>query len=88
MVQHKLLYESQESIFGFHPKSKEWVEYRSVLRIKDGGKMPVTIDMTFVPPHPFAFEMPETHPIQGMSVTDAYTKVVKFFRRFGMEFRN
>jgi hypothetical protein len=58
MAQYKLLYESQESIFGFFPKSKEWVEYRSVLRIKDGGKMPVTIEMIFIPPHPFVFNMP------------------------------
>jgi hypothetical protein len=88
MAEHKQLYDSKESIFGFFPKSGEWVEYKSVIRIRNGGKMPVTIDMTFVPPHPFAFNMPLTHRIQGESVTDAYAKVVKFFRRFDIEFRN
>jgi hypothetical protein len=88
MAKSNLIYESQESILGFFPKSREWVEYRSVLRIRNVGKMPITIDMTFVPPHPFVFNMPERYCIRGKSVTDAYAKIVKFFKRFDMEFRN
>jgi hypothetical protein len=49
---------------------------------------PVSLEMTFVPPHPFAFNMPENHSIKGVSITDVYVKVVKFFNKFGIEFRN
>lgn len=84
----KVIYESQENILGRLTKSKEWVRYRGVVRIKEGGKMPVSLEMTFVPPHPFPFNMPETHRIQGTSVTDVYAKVVKFFGKFGIEFKN
>ncbi len=84
----KVIYESRENILGLLTKSKEWVRYGGVLRIKEGGKTPVSLEMTFVPPHPFPFNMPETHRIQGMSVTDVYAKVVKFFGKFGIEFKN
>ena len=57
-----------------------------MLKIRDGGKKPVSIEMTFDPPHPFALNMPETHSIKAASVTDAYARVVKFFDRYGIQF--
>lgn len=44
--------------------------------------------MTFVPPHPSAFNMPDSHFIKGTSITDVYVKVVRFFNKFDIEFRN
>jgi hypothetical protein len=38
--------------------------------------------------HPFAFNMPESHSIKGASITDVYEDVVKFFNKFGIEFRS
>ncbi len=70
------------------PKAYDWVHYKSILKVKDGGKYPVSLEMTFVPPHPFAFNMPESHSIKGISITDVYVKVVKFFNKSGIEFRN
>ena len=67
-------------MIGFH--------YKSILKVKDGGKYPVSLEMTFVPPHPFAFNMPDNHSIKGTSITDVYVKVVRFFNKFGIEFRN
>jgi hypothetical protein len=88
MAGYKVIYESQESILGHLTKSREWIRYKGALRITDGGKTPVTLDMTFSPPHPFPFNMPDTHRIQSKSVTEVYAKLVKFFRKFGIEFEN
>jgi hypothetical protein len=84
---YKIIYQSEETIIGHLPKSNDWIEYTGVLKIRDGGKKPISIDMNFVPPHPFPFNMPETHYIRGTSVTDVYAKIVKFFWRFGIQFR-
>jgi hypothetical protein len=88
LPQYKIIYESKECIFGLYPRSKELIEYSGVLKIQDGGKKPISIDMTFVPPQPFVFNMPDTHSIRAESVTDAYAEVVKFFDQFGIKFRN
>lgn len=69
------------------PKAGEWVQYSSILAVKDGDKKPVSLKMTFVPPHPFICNMPESHSIKAESITDAYAKVVKFFKKFDIEFR-
>jgi len=59
MPRYKIICESEEMIIGHLPKSDEWVQYIGMLRIRDGGKTPVTLEMTFDPPHPFALNMPE-----------------------------
>ena len=83
---YKIIYESEETIIGHLPKSDEWLQYTGQLKIRDGGKTPVTLDMTLDLPHPFALNMPETHSIKATSITDAYAKLVKFFERFGIRF--
>ena len=88
MQKYKIVFESDEEIYGIVPKAHDWVHYKSILRVKDGGKYPVSLNMTFVPPHPFAFNMPESLSIKGASITDVYVKVVKFLNKFGIEFRN
>ena len=88
MPRYKIIFESKEEIYGIVPRANDWVHYSSILKIKDGGKYPVSLEMSFVPLHPFAFNMPETHSIKAESITDAYVKVVKYFNKFGIEFRN
>ena len=88
MARYKIIFESAEEIYGVIPRANDWVHYSSTLKIKDGGKLPVSLDMTFVPPHPFAFNMPEQHSIKAANITDAYVKVVKFFNKFGIKFAN
>jgi hypothetical protein len=87
MPKYNVIFESKEDIYGVVPKADDWVHYESVLTVKDGGKFPVSIEMKFVPPHPFLFNMPLNHSIKGTSITNAYAKVAKFFRKFGIEFR-
>ena len=88
MPRYNVVFESNEEIYGIVPKAYDWVHYKSILKVKDGGKYPVSLEMTFIPPHPFAFNMPESHSIKGASITDVYEDVVKFFNKFGIEFRS
>ncbi|MEA3416188.1 MAG: hypothetical protein U9R02_08555 [Thermodesulfobacteriota bacterium] len=88
MPKYKVIYESTEEIYGIVPKAYDWVHYSSILMVKDGGKKPVSLEMTFVPPHPFICNMPEKHSIKAESITNAYVKVVNFFKSYGIEFRN
>jgi hypothetical protein len=87
MPRYKVIFESEEEIYGRVPRAHDMVHYKSILKVKDGGKTPVSLEMTFVPPHPFAFNMPEKHSIMAESITGAYVKLVKFFNNFGIEFK-
>ena len=82
MPRYKIIYESEETVMGHLPKSDEWVQYTGLLKIRDGGKTPVTIDMTFDPPSPIGLNMPETHSIKAGTITEAYAKVVRFLSRY------
>ena len=88
MAKYAVLFESKEIITGVLPKYGDWVEYSGTLVVRDGGKKPVTLRMVFVPPHPFAFGMPDEHVIKAESITDAYVKVVKYFSKYGIQFKN
>ncbi len=65
MARCNVIFESKENIFGVVPRANDWVEYKSILKVKDGGKMPVSLEMEFVPPHPFSINMPLEHAIQA-----------------------
>jgi hypothetical protein len=88
MLRYNVVFESNEEIYGIVHKAYDWVHYKSILKVKDGGKYPVSLEMIFVPPHPFAFNMPESHSIKGTSITDVYVKVVRFLNKLGIAFRN
>jgi len=88
MPRYKIIFESDETINGYLPASRDWIQYECLLKIRDGGKKPVSMDMTFIPPHPCPFNMPESHSIRAVSVTDAYVKVVKFLDRFRIKFKS
>jgi hypothetical protein len=82
-----ILFQSNEKIFGYLPKDREWVQYECELTVKAKGKTPVVLEMVFIPPHPPWFELPESHRIKSESITDVYVKVAKFLRKYGIEFK-
>ena len=82
-----IIYQSEEAIYGFSPRSKESIEYSATITIKNSGKKPVSINMKFRPPHPYLFSMPLEHKVEAENLTQAYAKVVKFLKRFGFELR-
>lgn len=81
-----VLHESVENIEAVFPRGRERIAYRGLLRVLDSGASPVRLELTFVPPHPFCCNMPESHSIQGKSVTEVYVKLARFLRRSGFEF--
>lgn len=87
MPRYDLIFESKENVHGVVPRANDWVEYACVLKVKSGGKMPVSLDMKFIPPHPFSVNMPLEHLIKAQSISDLYWKVVKFLVKYGVEFR-
>jgi len=83
----KVVYQSEERIFGFSARSREYIEYSATITIKDSGKKPVSIKLSFVPPHPYVFDMPLTRKVEAESLSQAFAKIAKFFRGFGFEMR-
>ena len=87
MARYNVIFESRENIYGVVPRANDWVEYKSILKVKKGGKMPVSLEMEFVPPHPFSVNMPLEHSIQAESISALYGKVVIFLSEYGVEFK-
>ena len=81
-----ILFESVENIEAVFPRGKERITYRGRLQVLDSGASPVRLELSFVPPHPFVCNMPESHSIRGKSVTEVYVKLTRFLRRSGFEF--
>jgi hypothetical protein len=87
MARYNVVFETKEIIFGVVPRANDWVKYSCVLKIKDGGKLPVSLEMTFIPPHPFSVNMPLAHTIRAASISGIYFRVIKFLGKYGIEFR-
>ncbi len=87
MPRYNVIFETKETIFGVVPRANDWIRYSCLLKIEDGGKLPVSLEMTFNPPHPFLVNMPLTHSIKADSITGLYFKVIQFLGKYGVEFR-
>ena len=87
MAKFNIIYQSRETIQAREKASGEWIEYSALITIKDGGKNPVTIDMTFDSIPLFTIELPMTHKIRAENLTRAYSKVVRFLNRYGFAFK-
>ena len=87
MVKFNTIYRSNETIQARERGIGESIQYDAVITIKDGGKNPVTIGMTFNSIPPFAVVLPKTHKIRAENLTQTYSKVVRFFNRYGFVFK-
>ena len=81
-----IVFESKEDITGFSPQNREWIEYTGILKVRTLGKKPVSLELKFVPPHPFVMNLPEEHMIRADSITAVYVKLVRFLKRWGVDF--
>ena len=72
MAKSKVIFQSKEEIYEIVPRANDWVHYSGILSVKDSGKNPVSVSMTFIPPHPFKCNMPKKHLIKAESITDVY----------------
>jgi hypothetical protein len=67
MPRYNVVFGSKESILGVVPRVNDWVTYSWLLKIVDGGKLPVSLEMTFIPPHPYSVDMPLVYSIKADS---------------------
>ncbi len=71
-----------------HPKSDDYLEYDTLLTIKDSGKNPIEMLLKFVGIYPFAATMPpEQHNIKASSILDLCLKVMRWFKKYGYELK-
>ena len=60
MAKSKIIYEDRPTVYAKfdHPQSQDYIEYKSIIQIKDSGKQPVTIQLEFTDTPPFALMPP------------------------------
>jgi len=87
MPKYNVIFTTNEHVYGVVPRANDWVDYKCILKVMDGGKMPVSLEMKFIPPHPFSVNMPLVHSIKAESISALYGKVVNFLSKYGVEFR-
>ena len=79
-------FESQETVTGRVRESNEWIKYQAILRIDDSGKDPVSLELAFVPPHPFVVNMPERKSLKAESIAKVFSNLVRFLDEYGIDF--
>jgi hypothetical protein len=90
MKKPEVLYVENDTIVAeyYHPKSDDYLRYKSTITIKASGKMPVEMEIKFVGTYPFAAPMPpEQHTFKAPSIVDLHVKYAKWFRRYGYIFK-
>lgn len=86
MKKASVIYEEERilTVKYYHPKSDDYLNYKSIIRIKDSGKTPIEIILKFDGIPPFAAPMPpEEHTIKAPSILDLYSKVTRWFKKYG-----
>jgi len=67
-----------------HPKCMEYLHYNTIITIKDSGKTPIETYLKFDDIYPYMAPMPpEEHKIKASSITDLYSKLARWFRKYG-----
>ena len=87
MPGYNVVFEVKETISGVVPRADDWIEYSCVLKIEDGGRLPVSLEMTFLPPHPSSVNMPLAHTIRAATISGLYFQVIEFLGKYGVEYR-
>ena len=88
MKKSLIIYEEETELFARfnHPKCQEGLSYQAKIRIMDSGKFPVELTLTFNGIYPYGPPMPpEEHEIKATSIMDLYSKVLRWFRKYGYE---
>lgn len=78
-----LTFKSDEIIWGRVRQADESIQYKGILKVDESGQ--VSLELSFVPPHPFIVNMPEDHRIDAQSITEAYARLVAFLDDYGID---
>ena len=88
MPRSKIIYEEKSELIAkfAHPKAKEFLNYDARIRIRDSGKAPVEMVLSFDGIVPFLAPMPpEEHTVKAASIVELYSKLARWFRKHGYE---
>jgi len=90
MAKSNIIYKDRPTVYAkyYHPQSGDFLEYKSIIVIKDFGKQPITMKLKFDGIHPsFAPMPPEDHTIKAKDIIDLYLKVTRWFGKYGYEIK-
>ena len=79
-------FKSQETVTGRVRGTDEWIKYQAILRVEDSGKNPVSLELVFVPPHPFVVNMPDRKSLKAESIAKVFSSLVRFLDEYGVDF--
>jgi hypothetical protein len=88
MTKAKIIYEEQSHLSAryCHPKSADYLDYKTKIVIKNSGKTPVQMSLAFDGILPFAAPMPpKKHTIRAKSILDLSVKIKRWLKKYGYE---
>ena len=86
MVKSKIIYTDRVTVYAKfdHPKSDDFLEYKTTIQIKNSGKQPITMKLKFDSIYPcFAPMPPELHTIKAKDIIELYLKLERWLRKYG-----
>ena len=90
MAKVKIIYEDRPTVYAKfnHPQSDDYIEYSSIIQIKDSGKQPISIQLKFTGiPSSFAPMPPDEHIIKAPNIIELYVKLERWLEKFGYKIR-
>ena len=88
MAKAKILYEENSLLIAkyYHPKSDDYLDYKTKIIIKDSGKTPIQMKFKFdgIPPG-FAPMPPEEHTIKASNIIELNLKIKRWLKKYGYE---
>lgn len=71
-----------------HPKSDDYLSYKTTITIKESGKNPIEMDIKFYGSYPFIAPMPpEEFKFKAATIIDLHLKYMKWFKKYGYIFK-
>jgi hypothetical protein len=86
MKRAKIIYEEKSILTAKynHPNSDDYLDYISIIKIKDSGKNPVEMVVEFDGIPPFVDIMPpKEHTFKAPSILELHLKIVRWLKKFG-----
>jgi len=89
MTKSKIIYEDRPTVYAKfnHPQSDDYIEYDSIIQIKDTGKQPITIQLELTGIPSFAPMPPDKHIIKASNLIELYVKLERWLGKFGFTIR-
>ena len=86
MKRAKVIYEERGILTAkyHHPRSDDFLDYISVIKIKDSGKNPIEMAVKFDGILPFIDIMPpKEHTFRAPSILELHLKIVRWLKKYG-----